>query len=657
MNSKLPLMFVAAALLVPWTALAGGEDLEALRQDTINLIQELTQSGALGRENAAALLRDLKQPGAAPIVASAAPAPGKWAEVPDLSETARNKIKEELRQEILAQAREEGLSLAAARNEIKEELRKEMMAKARDDTLPLTVRNEIKEELRKEVMAQAKAEGWAPTSVPANLVEANQTAINLVQALVQSGILSQDKADALVREAKRSAAETVATQTSGSKVVRVPYVPVTVRNEIKEELRKEVMAQAKDEGWAAPASVPGWLEGMKWEGDFRLRAQQDRFATDNFTPLQLGLVEDPINIGNSQDNNNRLRLRLRFGVETQLSAMTSVGFRLATGSVTNNPLSTNQTLGNNFDRYAVGVDRAYIKLHPASWLNLAGGRIANPFFSTDLVWHPDLNFDGAVATVKPKFSESGSGFLTMGAFPLTKLDPNPNSSTQSRWLYGGQAGVDWKVRATGMKLGLALYDYRHVEGIPNTGDYAINPITASMNDSTAPQYRQKGNSLVQLQAINNPTLLYGLASKFREWNLTGSLDFAQLDPVHVVLTGDYVKNIGFDRAEIFQRTGRNLDPKTLGYQARLTVGNAEMRKRRDWQVFAAYKYLERDAVLDAYTDSDFRLGGTDSKGYIFGINYGIDKNTWLGFKWLSADPINGPPLKIDVLQLDLNSRF
>jgi hypothetical protein len=653
MKSKLPPLLLAAALLLSRHALAAGEDLEALRQSTANLIQDLMQSGVLPRDNADALLREVKP---AAVAAAAPHAPGTAARGADMTQAERDQIKQELRREILTQARDEGLTLAA-RNELKEELRREVAAQVREEALPLALRNEIKAGLRQEVMEQAKAEGWAPLAAPAGIVEANQTTANLIQALVQSGMLAQDKADALMRDAKRSAAEAVAAQGPGAKVVRVPYVPVTVRNEIKAELRKEVMAQAKDEGWAAPASVPGWLEGMKWEGDFRLRAQQDRFSGSNFTPLQLGLVEDPINLGNSQDHNNRLRLRLRFGVETKLSEMTTMGFRLATGSIANNPLSTNQTLGNNFDRYTIGVDRAYIKLQPAQWLHLSGGRFANPFFGTDLVWHPDLNFDGAAATLKPKFSEAGSGFLTLGAFPLTKLDPNPNSSAQSKWLYAGQAGVDWKSGATGLKFGLALYEYRHVEGVPNAGDWNINTVAASMNDGTAPQYRQKGNSLVQLQALNNPTLLYGLASKFRELNLTGSIDFAQFDPVHVVLTGDYVKNIGFDRAEILQRTGRDLEPKITGYQARLTVGKPQMAKRRDWQVFAAYKFLQRDAVLDAYTDSDFRLGGTDAKGYILGANYGIDKNTWLGFKWLSADPINGPPLKIDVLQLDLNSRF
>jgi len=489
-----------------------------------------------------------------------------------------------------------------------------------------------------------------------------QTTLNLIEALVQNGILTQDKADALIRDAKRKAVESAAGQGPAGKVVRVPYVPQTVRNEIKEELRKEVVAQARSEGWATPNSLPSWLQGTKWESDLRLRFQQDHFARGNFSPLQLSLAEDPITIPNSQAMNDRWRARLRFGMEKQIGEMTSAGFRIATGNLSD-PLSTNQTLGNSFDRYTLGVDRAYLKLEPTRWLSMAGGRIANPFFSTDLVWHPDLNFDGLAATLKPTLFENTQATLTAGAFPLQQVDPNAAVGTataaKSKWLFGSQLGVDWQADKSKVKLGLAYYLYSHIAGLPNSGDYSIDPTSAGLYNQTVPQFRQRGNSIFNInQAVTgNPPQLYGLAAKFHELDLTGSVDMANLDPIHVVLTGDYVKNIGFDRAEILQRTGRDITPRTIGYQAKLTVGTPQIEKRGQWQLFGAYKYLQRDAVLDAYTDSDFRLGGTDAKGYIIGGSYGLDKNTWLSLRWLSADAIDGPPLSIDTLQIDLNARF
>jgi hypothetical protein len=60
---------------------------------------------------------------------------------------------------------------------------------------------------------------------------------------------------------------------------------------------------------------------------------------------------------------------------------------------------------------------------------------------------------------------------------------------------------------------------------------------------------------------------------------------------------------------------------------------------------------------DAFTDSDFHLGGTNAKGYIVTASLGIFDNTWVQARWFSADEVFGPPLSIDVLQLDLNAGF
>ena len=76
-----------------------------------------------------------------------------------------------------------------------------------------------------------------------------------------------------------------------------------------------------------------------------------------------------------------------------------------------------------------------------------------------------------------------------------------------------------------------------------------------------------------------------------------------------------------------------------------------------WNVSAFYKYLESDAVVDAFTDSDFHLGGTNAKGYIFGGSYGVAHNVDLTAHWLSASEVSGPPYTVDVILLDLNGRF
>ncbi len=129
------------------------------------------------------------------------------------------------------------------------------------------------------------------------------------------------------------------------------------------------------------------------------------------------------------------------------------------------------------------------------------------------------------------------------------------------------------------------------------------------------------------------------------------------NPVHVIMTGDYVRNIGFDANDILLRTGNTYSKENQGFMAKLAVGMPETVKKNDWQLFAAYKRLAADAVMDAYTDSNFHLGGTDAKGWIAGGSYGLDKNTWLRLRWFSANEISGAPLAIDVLIIDLNAKF
>jgi len=424
-----------------------------------------------------------------------------------------------------------------------------------------------------------------------------------------------------------------------------------VKQEIREQLKNEVVAQARSEGWATPGSLPSWLGRIAWSGDIRLRYQNERWADDNIPASQvLPFAPYGVNLASTTEDQKRLRVRARLAMQAKVSDNVSAGVRISTGTL-DDPVSTNQTLGNNFNKYSLVADQAYLKLAPYNWLSVSGGRIPKPWLSTDLVWDEDISFEGVAATLKPQFRDDFSGFLTVGVFPVQHVAPSDTVSANNKWLYGSQVGLEWNAADTSkVKLGLGLYDYRNVEGIPNVlaGDHFY--------DKTQAGARQKGNSVVYVSAIGDPDL-FGLASKFRELNLTAVVDVAAFDPVHVVFSGDYVKNLGFDQDEILRRTGDTIEPRTKGYQAKLTVGMPKMEKYGDWQVFTAYKHLERDAVLDAFTDSDFHLGGTDTKGYILGGSYGIDKNTWFTLRWLSADPIDGPPLAIDVLQVDLNAKF
>ena len=71
----------------------------------------------------------------------------------------------------------------------------------------------------------------------------------------------------------------------------------------------------------------------------------------------------------------------------------------------------------------------------------------------------------------------------------------------------------------------------------------------------------------------------------------------------------------------------------------------------------AYRHVESDAVVDAFNDSDFGLGGTNLEGYLVSGALAIGKGVWAGARWLSADNIVGPTFEVDVLQVDFSARF
>jgi len=233
-------------------------------------------------------------------------------------------------------------------------------------------------------------------------------------------------------------------------------------------------------------------------------------------------------------------------------------------------------------------------------------------------------------------------------------------------MYALQTGIQWKAaNKSSARLALSYYDYKNVEG-------ESNPVGLTSKNGTVPAFRQKGNNTFDINSQNNGTLVavipnannIAITSKFEQINLTGQIDLLTFDPAHVTLTADYIKNIGFDANEIFRRTGRRMDEETDGYQIRLDIGQNSFNggayvevKPKDWQISLAYKRLEADSVLDSFTDSNFHLGGTDAKGWLLAGNYAIDKNAWLGARYLSTDTISGPALGIDVLLLDFTARF
>jgi len=499
--------------------------------------------------------------------------------------------------------------------------------------------------------------------------------------------------------------------------MRVGYVPESVKEQMRDEIKNDVMQQARDEHWAAPDTTPEWVKRYHVAADIRVRYEGQTFpdgndnsgdfhnfnAINTGSPFDTGTASAAQNAPsyNVDQDRNRFRLRARIGADVDVGAGFSAGLRVATGS-DNNPVTENQTFGaansgqgGDFSKYSIWLDRAFLKYQIGDTLDQSLtatiGRFDNPFFATSMIWADDLAFDGILLKGRYKVADGVTPFLTAGAFPVFNTDFNfstysgPKFASEDKYLYAAQTGVDWQISHDfSFKGAAAIYDYENIQGKVSDPFTPVFNTDSGDTDDSRPSFAQNGNTYIALRDIVpdasngfgtiNQFQYYGLATGFREAALTGQLDYSGFDPYHVILTGEVVKNIEFDRNAIENNgppqlpgpVNNNSNGPTgtfvggdLGYDIKLTVGHPALTKLWDWNVNLTYRYVETDAVVDGFTDSDFggNLTGTNLEGFILGGNLALSPRVWTSLQWMSSQAIAGPTYKNDLLQVDINAKF
>ena len=548
--------------------------------------------------------------------------------------------------------------------------------------------------------------------------------VNLISRLVQKGILSQEEAQVLIAQAEQDAVKAQAAQAAvaaaapqpldpitglpAGQETRVTYVPENVKNEMRDQIRQELMAAARSEDWGT-GEVPEWSQKIRLFGDIRFRYEDINFGDrndpnalfTNFNAINAGSpydVTNPLNqfspLYNVDQDRERVRIRARAGAEIMLGDGFNAGFRIATGE-SNSPTSPNQTLGangGNFSKYSIWLDRAFLSydaLHGNGGgheLTFLAGRFDSPFFSTEMQWDDDLGFDGIAYRGRLQFNDRVSNFFAAGAFPIYNTDLNFSSNQPEKYqstdriLYGAQTGIEWKINDDWkLKAGLAYYDFRKIQGEFSKPFVPLSASDEGSTDSRRIVSGQRGNTRMPLRNITptaannfgaaNQWQYYGLASEFRNSTITARLDYDGYEEVKFSLIGEVTRNLGFDKGEVARNafaggrpgrtinTGDDFEGGNLGWLVNLQAGHPAMDKKGDWLASLGYRYVESDAVVDGFTDSDFGGGGTNLRGFTLGAAYALSPNVRIGAKWMSADEIDGPPLSTDTLQFDLNAKF
>ena len=531
------------------------------------------------------------------------------------------------------------------------------------------------------VLTTASLRAPAQDASGSEIAVLRNTVVNLLEAMVKQGLISKDSAEKLVADAQSKAnteaAASAAAGTAAPGDVRVTYVPMVVQDQITAQVKQDVQASlvadvkkaAVDEGWGVPAALPSWVRNSRWSGDIRIRGENTTYASGNppFAYPNIQAINEAGGIAkagpnaflNTTEDQTQFQVKMTLGAQFDVNENALAEVRLSTGNQSN-PVTRNQALGTYDRTFAVLLDEAYVRLgtspdRETQQVLFWAGRTPNIYQTSELAWDNDVRFNGfsfQYSWNNPQLPGQLRGprgvFANGGAYPIQEVQLSSND----KWLLAAQLGYEFDV-VPELRLSLAAgyFDYQNVTG-------KKNPFDLRVNDYTAPQFVQKGNTVFDIRDDTDPsTELYALAADYNLLDVSVLANWILRPDFMFEMTANYITNLGYSESDVFNRTGVFVPKKANAYRLEFRVGNPDVTRQWAWRAFVGYSYTERDALLDAFADSDFHRGGTDAEGYILGGELGIWKNTWARLRYLAADAIDGPPLGIDVLQIDLNAKF
>ncbi|AQT69522.1 hypothetical protein STSP2_02713 [Anaerohalosphaera lusitana] len=305
----------------------------------------------------------------------------------------------------------------------------------------------------------------------------------------------------------------------------------------------------------------------------------------------------------ASEQRDRNRIRARLGVKAKVNDEFGVNFRLASGD--DDPVSTNETLDDSFSTKDIRLDRAYAIWTP-NWSDpttIQMGKMGVPFFKAggnQLIWDDDLSVEGVSANYGWSLNDNTSAEVTGAGFWVDERSSDVDTS-----LWGIQGLINRDLSSdSSVTAGATYYDYGNIEGIPTT---TIGTLSSDYNIFEAlAEYSTKINSV--------PVKVYG----------------------------NWVNNTAADTGE------------DTGYLLGMTYNKA--KKQGTWQLGYQYRDLEQEAVVGAFSDSDFIGGGTNGKGHKFSFAYALAKNTTAGVTYFMNEK-GDDETDYDRLQIDLKYKF
>ncbi len=353
----------------------------------------------------------------------------------------------------------------------------------------------------------------------------------------------------------------------------------------------------------ARSTSADWASKITWRGDVRYRHE----------------FVDPEEAVNDQ---TRHRIRARFGLSAKVNDSLNATVQLATNGGNGDPRSTNQTLGQGFDRKGVAIDLAFIDWKMMDGLNLQLGKIAHPYQRVaSFFWDGDITPEGAALRfAKGDFFANAYGF----------------------WLQ--EAGTTSDANVVGAQLGIR---HKFSDGFTLTGAVQYYDLGAVQNEITTTAGTCTANTTFFGGPQGNTTFTGGgCARLLNDFNVIEALVQADL-------------KVGSLPLVLFANVAQNQEAETLdqAWAGGFTLGRASAP--HSWEFGAVYQKTEKDALFGQFVDSDFGGGLTDVEGSVLRVGYAPAQN-WVinGTYFLNDRFIDvGTERSYDRWQLDFNVRY
>ena len=350
---------------------------------------------------------------------------------------------------------------------------------------------------------------------------------------------------------------------------------------------------------------------IRFSGDIRFRGET--FHNQGF--------DNPVD----SPGRNRLRVRARLALDGTIDKNFDWGFRLATGIFTD-PITTNQTLTDFFERKTFALERAFIRYDSKTndaGVQLVAGKFEPTFRRTQMVWDDDVNVEGASEALYFKTTSS----LKQIKLVAFQLPFDEQTGLKDGVLFGGQAQTDWQFTPTlSANVNVAYYDWTRADRVLLALGASAFQVNGGISNGAGLTGGQNGALGTTNRIIRNSLgTPIGFLANFHLLDILGNLTWQATPRVPVAFVFDYVRNMS-----------NRIDNERNGYWAGVQIG--QNREPGDWLIGYTFTRIEQDAVLVPFNFSD--ILASNSRVHIPTFGYQVANGVTLQWTGLFSQRAN-----------------